>query len=197
LVRVENGFLDGTSSLTLSVEQGLPIFGASPNGSLELSRPGADTDFTKLITTLRRGQILAGPLNLALNVSGQYSVAPLISGEQAAFGGDGIGRGYDPSVLQGDHGIGGSVELRYDLRFNDSVVLSAQPYGFYDRARVWNRTGGVTGGATLSSAGFGIRAQLPHEISAGLEFAQTLSHLANYDNGSRTSRALFNAGIRF
>ena len=42
-------------------------------------------------------------------------------------------------------------------------ILSAQPYAFYDRARVWNRTGGVLGGATLSSTGFGMRAQLPHD----------------------------------
>jgi hemolysin activation/secretion protein len=197
LTYIENGFLNGTSSVSFGMEQGLPIFGASPNGSPELSRAGADTDFTKLTASLRRGQILSGPLNLALNMSGQYSFAPLISGEQAAFGGDSIGRGYDPSVLQGDHGVGGSVELRYDLRFIDSFILSAQPYAFYDRARVWNRTGGVLGGATLSSTGFGVRAQLPREISAGVEFAQTLSSLANNDNGRLTSRILFNAGIRF
>jgi hemolysin activation/secretion protein len=197
LTYIENGFLNGTSSLTLGIVQGLPILGASPNGSPELSRAGADTDFTKLTTTLRRGQILSGPLNLALNATGQYSFAPLAAGEQVAFGGDGIGRGYDPSVLLGDHGVGGSVELRYDLRFSDSFILSVQPYGFYDRARVWNRTGGVSGGATLSSAGIGLRGQLPYEISAGLEFAQTLSHLANNDNGRLTSRVLFNAGVRF
>ena len=75
--------------------------------------------------------------------------------------------------------------------------MSAQPYLFYDRARVWNRTGGVLGGATLSSTGVGVRAQLPYEISAGVEFAQTLSSLANNDNGRLTSRILFNAGIRF
>jgi len=70
LTYIESGFLDGTSSLTFGIEQGLPIFGASQNGSPELSRSGADTDFTKLTTTLRRGQILSGPLNLALNVTG-------------------------------------------------------------------------------------------------------------------------------
>lgn len=197
LTYIENGFLNGVSALTFGIEEGLPIFGASTNGSANLSRAGGDTDFTKLTASLRRGQILSGPLNLALNATGQYSFAPLIVGEQAAFGGDSIGRGYDPSVLLGDHGVGGSVELRYDLRFNDSLILSAQPYAFYDRARVWNRSGGVLGGATLSSTGFGVRAQLPHEISAGLEFAQTLSSLANNDNGKLTSRVLFNAGVRF
>lgn len=197
LTYIENGFLNGTTSATLGLEQGLPILGASPNGSPELSRPGADTDFTKLTASLRRAQILLGPLNLALSAMAQYSFAPLLAGEQISFGGDSIGRGYDPSVLQGDHGFGGSVELRYDLRFDDLFVQSGQPYAFYDRARVWNRTGGVTGGPTLSSVGFGMRIQLPHEVSAGLEFAQTLSSLASNDNGRLTSRVLFNAGMRF
>jgi hemolysin activation/secretion protein len=197
LTYVENGFLNGTSSLTIGIEQGLPILGATSNGSSSLSRAGADTDFTKLTANLRRAQIVSGPLNLALSAIGQYSFAPLFAGEQAAFGGDSIGRGYDPSVLQGDHGLGGSVELRYDLRFSDFFVESGQPYAFYDRARVWNRSGGVSGGATLSSVGFGMRVQLRHEVSAGLEFAQTLSSLANNDGGRLTSRVLFNTGIRF
>jgi len=38
---------------------------------------------------------------------------------------------------------------------------------------------------------------LPHEVSVGLEFAQTLSRLDNNDNGKLSSRVLFNAGIRF
>jgi hemolysin activation/secretion protein len=197
LTYVENGFLDGTSSLTFGVEQGLPILGATPNGSPNLSRAGADTDYTKLTTTLRRSQILSGPLNLALNAMGQYSFAPLFAGAQVAFGGDGIGRGYDPSVLQGDHGFGGSTELRYDVRLDDLFVQSAQPYAFYEAAKVWNRTGGTPGGATLSSTGFGVRAQLPHGVGLGLEFAQTLSRLTSNDNGKLTSRILFNAGVRF
>jgi hemolysin activation/secretion protein len=59
LTYIENGFLNGTTLATLALAQGLPILGASPNGSPELSRPGADTDFTKLTASLRRAQILS------------------------------------------------------------------------------------------------------------------------------------------
>ena len=34
-------------------------------------------------------------------------------------------------------------------------------------------------------------------LGGGLEFAQTLSRLANNDNGRLTSRVLFNAAVRF
>jgi hemolysin activation/secretion protein len=175
----------------------LPILGASANGTASLSRPGANTDFTKLTFSLRRAQPLYGAFSLAGNVNAQYAFAPLVAGEQIAFGGDTIGRGYDPDVLQGDHGVGASLELRYDRRFPDELIEAVQPYLFYEDGRVWNRIGGPTGGTHLSSTGVGVRVTLPHDISAGLEVAQTLSRLANNDNGRLGSRLLFNAGIRF
>jgi hemolysin activation/secretion protein len=197
LTYAESGFLDGASSATLGVAQGLPILGASPNGTASLSRPGANTDFTKVTFSLRRAQPLYEALSLAGNVSAQYAFAPLVAGEQIAFGGDTIGRGYDPDVLQGDYGVGTSLELRYDLRFPDELIETAQPYLFYENARVWNRIGGPTGGTHLSSTGLGLRITLPHQISAGLEVAHTLSRLAGNDDGKLGSRLLFNAGIRF
>ena len=194
---LENGFLDGNTALSFGVSQGLPIFGASPNNSPDLSRAGAHTDFTKLTGSLRRGQPLVGALNLALNLQGQFAFAPLVAGEQIAFGGDSIGRGYDPSVLQGDHGIGAALELRYDFHFEDSFAQSMQPYVFYDAGEIWDIRGGIVGGSSLASTGFGVRVMLPYDISTGLEFAQTLSHVAANDNGQLTSRVLFNIAKRF
>ena len=194
---VQNGFLAGTTAVTLGIAQGLPIFGARSNGALDQSRPGAHNDFTKLTGSLRRGQAIYGGFNLAFSAQWQYAFAPLVTGEQIAFGGDTIGRGYDPSVLEGDHGIGASLELRYDYRLNDSFVESVQPYAFFDAAEVWNWSGGVTGGNSLSSAGGGVRFGLPYNISAGIEYAQQFSHLANNDNGHIGGRVLFNAAMRF
>jgi hemolysin activation/secretion protein len=194
---VQNGFLAGTTAVTLGISQGLPIFGARSNGALDQSRPGAHNDFTKLTGSLRRGQAIYGGFNLAFSTQWQYAFAPLVTGEQIAFGGDTIGRGYDPSVLEGDQGIGASLELRYDYRLNDSFVESVQPYAFFDAAEVWNWSGGVTGGNSLSSAGGGVRFGLPYNISAGIEYAQQFSHLANNDNGHIGGRVLFNAAMRF
>jgi hemolysin activation/secretion protein len=196
---VESGFLGGTSLLTLGVAHGLPILGASRNGSPDLSRAGFDPriDFTKFTLAARRVQPLYGAVSLTVNVLGQYSLNSLISGEQVAFGGDTIGRGYDPSVLQGDHGLGGAVELRADFRPEDLFLELLQPYLFYDAAAVWNTTTTPSGGSTLSSTGLGIRAQLPQDVTLGLEFAKILSRVANNDNGRLSSRLLFSAAKRF
>jgi hemolysin activation/secretion protein len=72
-----------------------------------------------------------------------------------------------------------------------------EPYIFLDAAEVWNVTGGVTGGNSLSSGGAGVRITLPYQISAGIEYAQQFSHLANNDNGHIGGRVLFNAAMRF
>ena len=100
-------------------------------------------------------------------------------------------------MLQGDHGIGAALELRYDFRFEDSLVQSMQPYVFYDAGEIWDIRGGIVGGSSLASTGFGVRVMLPYDISTGLEFAQTLSHVAANDNGQLTSRVLFNIAKRF
>jgi hemolysin activation/secretion protein len=194
---VESGFLAGTTALTFGISQGVPLFDYTHNNSPSLSRAGAHTDFTKFTGSIRRGQQIYDAFNVALTAQAQYALEPLVSGEQIAFGGDTIGRGYDPGVLQGDHGIGASIELRYDLRWDGQLVETAQPYTFFDAGQVYNVQGGVTGGSSLSSTGFGVRVGLEHDISADLEFAQTLSHLANNDNGRLGARILFNTAIRF
>lgn len=193
---VERGWLAGASSVAITLTQGLPILGASRNGAAELSRPGAATDFTKLSVTAQRIQRLYGPFSLSISFQGQYAFAPLIAGEQIAFGGDSIGRGYDPAALLGDHGVGGGVELRYDHLFSDSWLKSAEPYLFSDTGAVWNRRAVAGGNDRLASVGAGVRLQIVHNISATVEFAKAVWSVADNDNGRRSSRVLFDLGIR-
>lgn len=198
LTYLQSGFLAGNTSLSMAMAQGLPFAGAGRNGGADLSRADAHTDFTKLVGSFRRAQALIGPLNLAITLTGQYSFVPLLVGEQIAFGGDTIGRGYDPGVLLGDRGFGGSFELRYDQRFDDSALVLLQPYVFYDAGKVANIVGGgLTAGSSLSSAGVGLRATLAHGVSAGIEYAKTLTRLQTNNNGNLTGRVLFTAALQF
>ena len=130
-------WLGGSWSATLGIAQGLPIFDASPNHSPLLSRKGALTDFTKLTGLLRYSAALGNSFSLVMSSQDQFSFAPLITGEQISYGGLGIGRGYDPGGITGDHGISGSAELRYDRAFADSFVQAVQPYVYFDAARTW------------------------------------------------------------
>ena len=195
LTFVESGWLAGATSITLTLTQGLGILGASRSGAPELSRPGAAIDFTKVSLVAHRVQRLVGPFSLSLLVQGQYAFAPLVAGEQIAFGGDSIGRGYDPAALLGDHGIGGIVELRYDRAFQDSWIKSVQPYVFVDAGAVWNRLTDNPGNSDLASLGAGVRLVLSHRITAGIEAAKEVRSVQDNDNGRKSFRVLFELGV--
>ncbi len=197
LTYTQAGFWDGNTQVTVDVAQGLPVFGATENGSPSLSRPGAHTDFTKVTGTLKRIQTIWGPINAALTAQGQYAFEPLVAGEQISFGGNQIGRGYDPSAITGDHGVGGSFELRYDTRIDQWFVQTAEPYIFFDTAKIWNRLGGNGSGFALHSVGAGVRVALEHNISLGLEYARTLTAVPGSDSGAIKDKVLFNGAIRF
>ena len=197
LTYTQTGFLNGNTSATLDLAQGIPGLGATEDDSPSLSRPGAHTDFTKLTSTVKRVQVIWGPVNFALTAQGQYSFEPLVVGEQISFGGYQIGRGYDPSALTGDSGLGGSAELRYDTRIDRYFVQTVEPYVFYDTAKIWNQLGGNGSGLALHSTGGGVRVGLDHDISTGVEFAHTLTAVPGSDSGSKKYKVLFNAAVRF
>ncbi|HUI19199.1 MAG TPA: POTRA domain-containing protein [Alphaproteobacteria bacterium] len=192
----QKGFLDGSSSATVGIAQGLPGLGATRPGDPSLSVFGARTDFTKLTMAASRLQALGGDFSLALSGSGQYAFDTLVEGEEVAYGGSNIGRGYDPAVVAGDNGIGGSLELRYDQRFTELPPLhSAQFYAFYDVAAVWSHHGSFT--SQLASTGFGVRTAWIGNTRLGVEFAHSLDSVPGNDNGHIGARILFNASIQF
>ena len=197
LTYTQTGFWNGNTSATLDVAQGIPGLGATHDNSPSLSRPGAHTDFTKVTSTVKRVQVIWGLVNVALTAQGQYAFAPLVAGEQISFGGSQIGRGYDPSALSGDHGVGGSLELRYDTRVDQYFIQTVEPYLFFDTAKIWNRLGGNGSGFAMHSTGAGIRVGFDRNITAGVEYARTLTAVPGSDNGSLKSKVLFNAAVRF
>lgn len=211
--------LGGTATASFDAAEGLGIMGATTNDSTSpiglpvLSQSGAshgNPQFTKLTGTLHYTRAIYGPLNASLSAQGQYAFAPLVAGEQVAFGGSSIGRGYDPGAITGDHGAGGAFELRYDQRLPQWYVELLQPYVYYDTAKVWNLhsatsgiaiTGGgavgVGSGLALSSAGIGVRFYFPHNIYADVEISHTMKAVPGSDNGKRTNKLLFEASVRF
>lgn len=203
LVYQQNGFLDGVTTGTLDVTQGLDIFGASPAGDPSVSHFGAVPDFTKLSGVVRRIQELFGPLSFALTGTGQYAFQPLYVGEEISFGGAQIGRGYDPAAITGDMGVGGDGELRYKLdisgRHIDSphvTISHAELYAFYDVAKVWDHNGPVTPNF-LESVGFGGRTVLDDRLQLGLEAAFPRIRVPTSDYGKKATRILFNGSVKF
>ena len=195
LVYQNSRFLDGVSNLTVDYARGLTAFGASASNSAGLSRQGGRTDFNKVTALLRHTRILDGPLSLSLSANGQYAFDTLLTGEEISFGGAALGRGYDPGSLTGDSGVGGSIELRYDLDATDLFLDSAQLYSFYDAAKAWSRTGIINN--KLGSSGIGLRGVAFQDASLGVEVSHVFIPLPGNDSGKRSSRASFNGSVRF
>ncbi len=131
----QNGWENGTTSISANVFHGFPILGAIDRKSPLPSVTGFDPQFTRVTFSVQRVQRLPAHFSSVVAVQGQYTQSKLLSGELVAFGGPSIGRGFDPSAITGDRGIGGLAELRYDLALPSKLVYNAQLYGFFDGAQ--------------------------------------------------------------
>jgi hemolysin activation/secretion protein len=194
--------LGGVWTTTFDIAQGLPFLGATANHSPLASRTGALFDFTKLTAYTRLAVPLPDAFSVVLSAQGQYSSAPLITGEQITFGGTQIGRGYDPGGITGDHGAGGSLELRYDTHFTDFFVQSLEPYAYVDAAQTWYIQRGPAFSPSLTdqniaSVGGGLRFWLPYNITAATEVSRTLHAVAGSDAGKESTKLLVDLAVRF
>jgi hemolysin activation/secretion protein len=206
---LNSNFLDGAWYGTLDLAQGLPIFGASPNGcthpgqvncSNNLSRVGAHTDFTKFVGAAHVTWPLIDALGTTLAMQGQYAFAPLVNGEQIAFGGLQIGSGYDPGAITGDNGIGGKAEIHYDTRIPSWSIQALQPYVFVDGAATWYIHGGPAVGLlnyTISSVGGGLRFWFPYNIAGDVEVDRTLNAVPGSDGNHQATKVLMDVAVNF
>jgi len=192
-------FLWGSADGTAVFAHGLPAFGATPPRNT--SRPGSVSDFRKLSGTVHTVQPLSGGLSLSVQGQWQYSPSMLLVGEQVSFGGPSIGRGYDAAAVTGDNGVGGAMELRYDLApgdfyLNDLGADTTQLYTFYDTGEVWlnNQEAAVT---TINSVGAGMRLTVFQNFSINVEVAKSLTPAPSSDEGRRSLRGFFNGSVRF
>jgi hemolysin activation/secretion protein len=151
----------------VELRKGLDIFDATdgcnglcPPGRLPTTRIDGEAN-SALLRVAANGELALGEsFAISLSPRAQYAFNPLLSFEEFTGGNYTIGRGYDPSVLSGDSGVGFLAEIRGPrLMPVKKSQLTLQPYLFGDAAWVWNKNDGV-GADHLKSAGGGIRAEL-------------------------------------
>lgn len=168
----------GANMIALNFRKGLPFWGytTDTNITANTSRPGGYAAYQKVAGQVSRLQAIKGPFTLLMVGRGQWAFVPLLSSEQFTFGGNPIGRGYDPAELIGDRGLSGSLELRYDLNTN-YIVRSMQFYTFYDIGTVWNILVNFTSPEKVSatSTGVGVRFSMTRFISGNLMWTQPLT----------------------
>lgn len=181
------GLFHGDTNISLSLFQGLPIIGANSETAPLPSVAGFQPKFHKLVYVLQRNQRLAPRVNAQLNVQGQYTTDRLSSGETISYGGAAIGRGYDPSVIGGDRGIGLSGELRYAVPYAaEGVAEGAQLYSFADYARATTLATDLIAAQTnnISSLGLGVRMTMLRRFNVDVQGAQARRQLVTGDTVS-------------
>lgn len=169
----------GANLVAANFKQGLPILGYSSDynpDTAETSRPGGRGDYTKIYMQMSRLQNITSRINLLGVARGQWAFNPLLSSEQFTFGGNPMGRGYDPAEIIGDKGLAGSLELRYDIAIN-YFVRTVQLYAFYDAGVIWNikTASGTPEKNSATSTGFGARFTLTKYVSGNIMWTQPLT----------------------
>jgi hemolysin activation/secretion protein len=186
----------GTNFATLTYRQGLDIFGASHFDDDLLSRDGAASNFSVLNFWFTRYQTLNDAWSLKLSAASQTASRPLFTSQQFYLGGAAFGRGYGAAEIRGDHGLAGSLEVRFDQKLNFRYWTGYQLYAFGDAGAVWNDGYRLSDGLALTSAGAGVRFFLWDDIQADLGAAVPLSYRAP-DNERRSARFLFTLSSAF
>lgn len=188
--------LNGITSIYGSVTKGLNVFGAS-TGGVSLSRPDADSEFTKFNTQISRYQNIGKTFGLYVSFSGQTSLDPLLASEEFSVGGARYGRAYNYGELTGDDGIAILGELRYGRNPGVSYLKFYQLYGFVDHGIVWNdNVSPAFESLSLSSAGGGLRLTFPEDIYATFELARPLDRTP-YTQNDRDWRGFFSISKSF
>ena len=117
-------------------------------------------------------------LAFVLHPRGQYSASQLLSFEQFTLGNYTTGRGYDPGAVQGDSGLGLSLEVRVGRKSpREPDGLALQPYAFLDAGWTWTNDNGLTPERRLVSAGGGVRARWGDHADVNLLVAVPLEKL--------------------
>ncbi|GHU18542.1 hypothetical protein FACS189475_04200 [Betaproteobacteria bacterium] len=145
----------GTTQIIPSLTRGLNWSDATdrdPNAST----PIAPAVFTKGNLYLSRNQSLPHNLSLFVAAEAQYTDSPLSSYNRFSLGGNQFGRGYDPGIIENDHGLAASLEGRWNGTLSN---MSIQPFLFIDWGKTWadKRMNGSLQKEYLASAGLGAR----------------------------------------
>ncbi|MCW2351808.1 ShlB/FhaC/HecB family hemolysin secretion/activation protein [Sphingobium sp. B12D2B] len=179
---------------------GLPVLGATKDGSILKTRATGQADFVTLNGYAQRYQPLTnfggGELGLFVSGSGQVAVNhALLSVSECAFGGTRFGRGFDNGALTADHCVMGSAELRYRHGLGPwfGRAIGAELFSFVDGGRGWQKGPLLPGELrrrSAASAGGGARFQIGPNVLASVDAAHAIHRADPSDNKWRVNLSL-------
>jgi hemolysin activation/secretion protein len=189
----------GSSSLSLTLTQGLDILGATVQSSPDKSHANASGVFTRASFEASHTHPLIRDVSITLAAGGQTAFREsLLASEQYALGGNAFNRAFDPSEVTGDAAIAGRAELQWQAITRLLPLSDIAPYGFYEGGQVWQSQPlpGEARSDSLFSAGAGLRFVIASRLSADVEWAKPLDHDVAAA-GNRDSRFFFSVSTEF
>lgn len=167
----------GYTRASATVRQGLDVLNATSNDALDRSRNDGVNDFSLIKGEIDRLVVINDTVSFFGKLSGQYAFDPLLASEEFAIGGLTYGRGLDPSVFTGDHGLGMSGEMRYLYPFSiEGYAITLEAFAFAEYGVIWNKLQGQPQRAEVLTLGGGVRFFFPEDVILGLEVASA-AHL--------------------
>ncbi len=153
------------------------------------------------VVTLNGGATtnLTDSLSVQLLFSGQHAFDTLPAPVLGFYGGEAIGRAYDPGALAGNDLVAAALQITQRIDTGLSWLPELSLFAFADHGAVWNSPGSPYEFASLSSAGFGVRVGVGERLIATGLVAQPLSYEPQLAalGVDQSTRLRFTLGLRF
>jgi hemolysin activation/secretion protein len=167
------------NAVSVRLSKGLPILGATTNGSSQTSpRQGENVSFSKINFEASRTQTLfypwdGGSVALMALLAGQWTDDILPPAEQFYLGGARFTRGYYAGQVPGDKALAATAELQLNTSFElnsfgISGDVATQFYAFYDWGETWQNLSSDLA-TMVNSTGGGVRMQITRYTEIDLE----------------------------
>jgi len=168
-------------SISMKLNQGLNIFDAETFIPADFNDADRQQNFTTIEFKYYGQLSFFNRWKLTQRIDGQYADSSIPSSERKSFGGSRIGRGYDPSEISGDHGLGGITKISYQLNAID-YLPRMDFYSFYDHGVIWRKSHEISDRRrSLSSTGLGVEFK-KRLVSGYLELAKPLTRVVDSRN---------------
>ena len=157
------------------------------------------SDFQAVTLNAAATTSLAAGLSANLLFTGQYGFGSLPTPVLGFYGGEAIGRAFDPGGLAGSSLVSGAFQLTKQIDTGLEWLPSLSVFAYADYGAAWNHSGVPYAFASLSSAGAGLSADIGDRLSATALVAQPLgydSKLAELGIDQST-RVRFTVTLRF
>lgn len=186
------------NSIDVQYSRGFNIMGATSPDHDDTSRPGTGWNFNKFELSAQRLQRIHKDIDLLVAFTGQLTDNAVLSSEEFSIGGINTGRGYDTAEAIGDDGFATKLELQWDNPYYFNNNFEYEVYTFFDAGRVFDddATSTKLEQETLTSTGFGVRADIYQQTDAGLMIAWPLNTTPQTQD-DRGPRVYFNVSHSF